>query len=536
MENIIKKCLVWVLTVCIITASFQVSVGAESLENILQSVNDSVIQVQQSVDAAEQTADEIDQAMGSWNLGSQKGITTFATPKAPSNTIGKGVDISKWNWKPNRNKDIDFAKLSKSVDFVIIRCFDASSSSNDAFFEKSIQECEKYGIPYGVYEFSRATTESAAKSEADRIIAALKAAGADPDLPVFLDMEAEAQGAIGAANLAKVAKKFCETVEAAGYRTGIYANKSWFTTKLTNSYFDTKIKWVAQYNTTCDYTKEYAMWQCTDSASVDGITGIVDLNYMVQDIYRKKLEEQDAEIEVSAQGYSGTYDGKAHSITVADYKEDTKVQYSTDNKNWSEKKPTRTSAGTTTVYYKATSKNGSKVSGSAKITIAAKKVSACTYSSVANQTYTGNQLKPLVTVKNSSTTLKSGTDYTITYGTNKLPGAATIKITGKGNYTGTKTIIFYILPKKVTGVVSAKGIKAKSAVLKWTKVTGATGYQIAYSRKGQNKWSYVTVTQNTKTFINLVMKSYDVKIRAYKTVDGVKKYGAFNEVKIMTAK
>ena len=41
-------------------------------------------------------------------------------------------------------------------------------------------------------------------------------------------------------------------------------------------------------------------------------------------------------------------------------------------------------------------------------------------------------------------TLVAGTDYTVTYKNNVKVGTATVVITGKGNFTGTKTITFTI--------------------------------------------------------------------------------------------
>ena len=107
---------------------------------------------------------------------------------------------------------------------------------------------------------------------------------------------------------------------------------------------------------------------------------------------------------------------------------------------------------------------------------------------------------------------------------------------GKGNFKGRKTLTFYIVPKKVTSLKSSKGSKKKSAVIKWSKATGSSGYRIAYSRKGKKDWHYVNVSSTSKTFTGLNVKTYDVKVRAYKTVNGVKKYGAYSAVKTMTAK
>ena len=71
----------------------------------------------------------------------------------------------------------------------------------------------------------------------------------------------------------------------------------------------------------------------------------------------------------SASNYSGSYDAKAHSISVTS--SGNTIQYSTDNKTWSATNPAYTNAGTYTVYYKI-SKNGYKtITGSRTVSISA---------------------------------------------------------------------------------------------------------------------------------------------------------------------
>ncbi len=79
----------------------------------------------------------------------------------------------------------------------------------------------------------------------------------------------------------------------------------------------------------------------------------------------------------------------------------------------------------------------------------------CTFSypiisKIADQTYLGKtkEIKPGVTVKVGSTTLKNGTDYTVSYSNNKAVGTATAKVTGKGAYSGSATATFKIVYKK----------------------------------------------------------------------------------------
>ena len=65
-------------------------------------------------------------------------------------------------------------------------------------------------------------------------------------------------------------------------------------------------------------------------------------------------------------------------------------------------------------------------------------------------TYTGKAIKPQVTVKHGSITLKKGTHYTVSYGANTQVGTGSITIKGKGAYKGTKRISFQIKAKVIT--------------------------------------------------------------------------------------
>lgn len=59
--------------------------------------------------------------------------------------------------------------------------------------------------------------------------------------------------------------------------------------------------------------------------------------------------------------------------------------------------------------------------------------------------YTGKPIMPKPVVKLDGRTLVQGRDYTLLYSSNTAPGTATIVITGKGDYTGTKKITFAIV-------------------------------------------------------------------------------------------
>ena len=198
------------------------------------------------------------------------GVSTF--------TAGKywGIDVSHHqstiNWEQVRDAGIDFA---------IIRCGYGGdySDQDDRQWQRNVAECERLGIPYGVYLYSYALDESMAYSEAQHTLRLLK--GHTPDLPVFLDMEDNIQAPVGNVMLGKIAKVYCDTIQAAGYEVGIYASYGWWTYYLTDPVFenDSWYRWVAQWGPSCSYKKRYEMWQYTKTGTIAGIAGHVDMDY-----------------------------------------------------------------------------------------------------------------------------------------------------------------------------------------------------------------------------------------------------------------
>lgn len=148
-----------------------------------------------------------------------------------------------------------------------------------------------------------------------------------------------------------------------------------------------------------------------------------------------------------------------------------------------------------------------------------------------NVAYSGKSIKPSVTVTVNGKTLKKNQDYTVTYSNNKKIGKATVKITGQGNYTGSKSVTFYITPEKVK-VKSVKSLTAKKATVKLEKAAGSvSGYQVVYSTNSKFKGAKSKTTAKTAlTLASLSSKkTYYVKVRAYKKVSGKKIYGEYSK-------
>ena len=80
----------------------------------------------------------------------------------------------------------------------------------------------------------------------------------------------------------------------------------------------------------------------------------------------------------------------------------------------------------------------------ANFTIVTKNIAKVTVAHVADQPYTGEAVTPKLTVTDGVKYLVEGKDYTVTYYNNVEEGTATVKITGKGNYSGLATTSFVI--------------------------------------------------------------------------------------------
>lgn len=150
---------------------------------------------------------------------------------------------------------------------------------------------------------------------------------------------------------------------------------------------------------------------------------------------------------------------------------------------------------------------------------------------VAKATYTGKAQKPKVTVTYKGKTLKVNKDYKVNYGSYKKAGPAKVKITGIGNYTGTKTVSYNILTKKnkITKLTNGKG---KKLTVKFSKATGAKGYEVSYATaKNFKKAKKKTTTKTSLTLTKLKKgKTYYVRVRSYIKVGKKKVYSAYSPV------
>lgn len=155
-----------------------------------------------------------------------------------------------------------------------------------------------------------------------------------------------------------------------------------------------------------------------------------------------------------------------------------------------------TDAGTYQVTYKVREDNDNYIGEKTyTFTIFPKAVTADMIGAMADETYTGSPITPQPVVTDGNTILTSGTDFAFSYDTNTDAGAATLTITGKGNYTGTANQKFTIKPKDI----SSATIRLHNNSFIYDGI--AKKVEIAS----------VTLGENTNTLILTSPTDYDIK-------------------------
>ena len=186
-----------------------------------------------------------------------------------------------------------------------------------------------------------------------------------------------------------------------------------------------------------------------------------------------------------------TYKGTDQELVNAGTATGGTMQYSLNNNTWSDAIPKGKDAKTYTVYYKVKGNSDHTdfipTSNTVSVTIGPKSIADSTVkiAPIPNQVYDGgNELKPLPVVKDGATTLKKGTDYTVSYTNNTNAGTATLTITGKGNYEGTKAANFTIDPAKQVLTVPGSANVAFNKILNLNTIcsSNAHGATLTFAR------------------------------------------------------
>ncbi|MGN1148425.1 MAG: glycoside hydrolase family 25 protein [Lachnospiraceae bacterium] len=200
-----------------------------------------------------------------------------------------GADISKYQ------DYVDFVKLKKAgVDFVMLRVgargYGTGQLMLDDYFQENIKRATDAGLEIGLYFFSQAITTDEAVEEANLVLENI--GEYEITYPIAFDMELIPNDTSRIDNLTReekttIAKKFLDTIEAAGYKPMLYGNKEWLIKKVDLSKLTAYDVWLSQPGDIPDYPYKFTMWQYSNTTVIDGIAGYANLNISFIDYSEK---------------------------------------------------------------------------------------------------------------------------------------------------------------------------------------------------------------------------------------------------------
>ena len=204
----------------------------------------------------------------------------------------KGIDVSQWQ------KNIDWSKVkSDGIEFTILR--EGYRKTVDNKFTQNVKNAKSAGVPIiGVYHFiytDNATISQNAQSTVNNI----KKAGLDPkETMIFSDLEYDTWEKNGEtctrAKCSQYTKEYLEALKKLGCKhLGIYANldyyRNYYTDELKNAY----PIWLADYEGSNDYP--CVVQQYSSKGTVYGISGYVDMNYLIDKSYLEGNADKEEE-------------------------------------------------------------------------------------------------------------------------------------------------------------------------------------------------------------------------------------------------
>ena len=204
------------------------------------------------------------------------------------------MDVSRWQGCI----DWDKVKASGKIDGVMLRAMGNSAEGKpskpytDPQFARNYAECQRLGIPCGVYGYFKAVN----REQADKELAYFKKllTGRSFELPVAVDIEDEVQKPLGKAALTDIAAHCLSTVESWGVYAMLYTGLWFGSTFLYMGGAELKPYdvWLARYPKDQRKTKPedkpktafaFGMWQYTSTARVRGVSTGVDMSHAYKD-------------------------------------------------------------------------------------------------------------------------------------------------------------------------------------------------------------------------------------------------------------
>lgn len=221
-----------------------------------------------------------------------------------------GIDVSEHNGVINWEK----VKASGKVQFAMLRA-GYGQTAVDKQFRRNAAECNRVGIPIGIYWFSYASSTDAVQREANACLETI--CDYTITYPVAFDWEddsvrvCKSVGVTPTKSLAtSLAKVFLKTIESHDYIPALYTNPAYL-----NQYFDKASLldyfsgeldiWLAQWPYTPNPAVRHSMnpeiWQYSEKGKIPGIATDVDLNAC----YVKYEEEDDLATPITMERLTG---------------------------------------------------------------------------------------------------------------------------------------------------------------------------------------------------------------------------------------
>ena len=213
----------------------------------------------------------------------------------------KVIDVSSYNglvdWKKAKTQGVGGAILK------IIR----KDLTRDNQFNNNYKGCESAGMPWGVYNYSYATTVSKAKSDMNLVCDILdKISKKHFTLGVWFDLEDKVQEKLSQAQIASILNSAEKVVTSRGYPFGVYTGLAFYKARIHRDLVECKNWWIARYYNGYDTMSiktnpnerykplsDIVAWQYTSSgrfnpAICKGNEGNVDLNVIYKEIQSDK--------------------------------------------------------------------------------------------------------------------------------------------------------------------------------------------------------------------------------------------------------
>ena len=181
------------------------------------------------------------------------------------------------------NGNIDWATVKRDAGIygVIVR-ISGGAQNEDAKLATNIAALKQYNIPYGIYIYSYAENYNEGVYYGNWTNQIINKYNLNPTLGIYLDLEnsdSYNQNILDSINGTLIYTDIVKGYVSKVPNARIYANLNYANGVLNTPYLRSKLTWIAQWGSKCDYTEYYNLWQYTSKGSIPGINGNVDLSY-----------------------------------------------------------------------------------------------------------------------------------------------------------------------------------------------------------------------------------------------------------------